>query len=145
MWDRLGTVIMDAASALGRVISLAISQTDRQRINIRSTNILYHGAINSTSWTSIYEVGDNAQTEITEILVANTQTSGAVEISLALVPEERATAIDEDIIFPQVAVQVQENVRLELNTSITEGWSIQVRAASGFLVNLHISGVEKVN
>lgn len=136
------SALQEAASQLGRTISSALTVTDRQRVNIKSTSILFHGVLNSTAWKKLYEVSENTRTEMTEFLVANNEES-INYVDLCIVPKG-GTPGDDNMIFPNISISSERYKLIPTNTSLIGGWSLYAKAKAPNRIVLHISGTEIV-
>lgn len=143
MLNDLGKTIIDAAEQLGRILSSALSSTDRQRINIGSTTVLYHGVLASTEWRQLYTASENTRTEVREWLAANNE-NVTNTVSFCIVPKGQAVG-DDHLTFPEIEIEGKKFEKLSTNTSLMGSWSIWARAANPNRIVLHISGTEIVN
>lgn len=139
----LSRAITQAAEQLGRIISAGLVNTDRQRINISSTTILYHGVLTSTEWVLLYTAAENTRTEILEWIIANNEDLENV-VSFTITPKN-VNPSDDHLVFPQVEVSSKDFELLKTNTSLISEWSLHARATSANRIVLHISGTEIVN
>lgn len=130
-------------SSVGREISSTLSQMDRQRVNIRSTSLLSHGPIEDTAPVELYTVPPNTRTELTELFITNTSEAEIIA-TLALVPKDEDWKV-ADILLPEIKVYGNAYDRLELSTAILQGWTVYIQVNNPYVVNVHLSGIEKVN
>lgn len=143
MEKSLAQAVKEAAEQLARSITSSLSSTDRQRVNIGSTSVLYHGVLASTSWVELFESSVNSRTEIREWHMANNEVSANV-VTIAIVPKGE-TVSDNHLFYPKITVPAQDSITRATNTSLMSEWKVYARAASSNRIVLHISGTEIMN
>lgn len=139
----IAQTIKEAAEQVARSVTSSLSSTDRQRINIGSTSVLFHGVLASTSWTELFVSAENSRTEVREWHLANNEVV-TNDVSFAIVPKGESVS-DDHLFYPKVTVPAEDSVTRSTNTSLMSEWSIYARAASSNRIVLHISGTEIVN
>ena len=137
------TAIQESAAQLARAITSALTVTDRQRINISATSVLFHGVLNNTQWKELYRVSNNTRTEIKEYLIANNE-NATNSVDFCIVPKGQ-TPGDDHMVFPNVVIGSERYRQITSSTSLIGGWSLWAKAHEANRIVLHISGTEIVN
>lgn len=138
----LPRAISEAASQVGKTISSSLSATDRQRINSTGTTILYHGNLTTTSWVLLYTATTGGYTEITEINAANLNADNTV---LFAVTPPATAASNDHIIEPGMIVLLNKKTVEHPKTVLLGDWSLYGKLSIAASLNLHISGLERMN
>jgi hypothetical protein len=114
---------------------------DRQRVEVDSSRILYHGRFTTTA-DRIYTTPQGTVTEVREIVVTNTSTQEAT-FNLAVVPPNMVYGT-EHIQYDSVKVRGKETLEATRKLALESDWKIFIKSNRNNVLNIHISGVELV-
>lgn len=142
MIDRVISTLKEAANIISKALHSAVP-TDRQRVSVRATNVLFHGVLDTVSETLVYTVPASTRVEITEYIFSNNETTEN-DVVMYIVPKDEALSADH-VIFPRITLASKAYEKLDSGTMMLSGWKLYLKADNVNRIVCHITGAELIN